>query len=100
MPGDFVELVRQNEVVIGLLGRIAFTEDRVREIVTSRKKAPKKYIGGYNACDGNRTVSEIAKVVGVTQQTMSPILKEWENQGLVFAVEKTKGKFYKRLFPI
>lgn len=82
------------------MGRIAFTEDRIREIVTRKKKNPDKYVEGYNACDGQRTVTEIAKLVGVSQPTLSPILQEWENVGIVFVVEKTKGKFYKRLFPI
>ena|SRR2546425_6826138 len=100
MTGDIAELARQNEVMISLLGRIAFTDDRVREIVTRKKQNPKKYVDGYNACDGRHTVSEIAKIVGVNQSTLSPILQDWENAGIVFVVEKPGGKFYKKLFPI
>jgi len=31
---------------------------------------------------------------------LSPVLKDWEEIGIVFEVEKGKGKFYKKLYPI
>jgi len=99
---DLKKIIKQNEIIISLLGRIAFTENKVRDIVTHGKQKKKReaYIKGYNACDGNRTVSKIAKIIGVTNGTLSPILAEWEEIGIVFEVRKPKGKFYKKLFPI
>jgi len=94
------KIIKQNEVIISLIGRIAFTPDKVREIVTIRKQNPENYIKGYNACDGKHTLSEIATIIGVTPGTLSPILSEWEDIGIIYEAEKPKGKFYKKLFPI
>ncbi len=68
--------------------------------MTKKKQNPDKYIEGYNVCDGTRTVTEIANVIGVKQPTLSPILQDWEELGIIFEVEKPKGTFYKKLFPI
>lgn len=100
MNDDLKRIIRQNEIIISLLGRIAFDKDGIRKIVTARKQNPEKYAEGYNACDGNHSLSEIAKVVGVKVQTLSPILAEWEEIGIVREVEKSGGKFYKKLFSI
>ena len=100
MSEDIKKLIKQNEVIISLLGRIAFTPDKVREIVISRKQNPQNYINGYNSCDGKHTLSDIARIVGVTPGTLSPILVEWEEVGIIYEVEKPGGKFYKKLFTI
>lgn len=92
------QLEKQNEVIISLLGRIAFTPEKIRDIVTRKKHNPEKYIEGYNACDGNHQVTELAKIVGVKQPTLTPILQEWKDAGIVFEVEKPNGKFYKKLY--
>lgn len=100
MNEDLKKMIKQNETIISLLGRIAFDKEEVREIVTFKKRNPKKYVEGYNACDGNHSVSDIARIIGVTQGTLSPILTEWEDVGIIREVEKPKGKFYKKLFSI
>jgi DNA-binding MarR family transcriptional regulator len=100
MSEELGKLVSQNEIVITLLGRIAFTEDQVRTVVTRRKQNPERYVDGYNACDGRHTLTEIAKVIAVTPQTLSPILKEWEDLGIVYEVRRPKGRFYRKLFPL
>jgi DNA-binding transcriptional ArsR family regulator len=100
MNEELKKIIRQNEIIISLLGRIAFSKEDVRKIVTHKKRNPEKYIEGYNACDGNHSVSEIARIVGVSQPNMSVILAEWEEIGIIREVEKSGGKFYKKLFPI
>ena len=100
MNEDLKKMIRQNETIISLLGRIAFDKKEVREIVTFKKRNPEKYVEGYNACDGNHSVSDIAKIVGVSQPTISVILNEWEDIGIIREVEKGGGKFYKNLFQI
>jgi len=94
------KIEKQNEVIISLLGRMAFTPDRIRDIVIKKKQNPQGYVDGYNACDGNHNVNELANIVGVTKGTLSPILQEWEELGILYEVDKPKGTFYKRLFPI
>ncbi len=100
MNEEIKKLIRQNEIIISLLGRLAFKPEDIRRIVTSKKRNPENYIDGYNACDGKHSVSEIARIIGVTQGTLSPILAEWEELGIIYEIERPKGKFYKKLFPI
>ena len=94
------KLERQNEIIISLLGRMAFTPERINDIVVKLKQNPQGYIDAYNACDGNLNVNELAAIARVDQSTLSPVLKAWEELGIVFEVEKGKGKFYKKLYPI
>lgn len=91
---------KQNEVIISLLGRIAFKPEDIRAIVTTRKQNPKNYVKGYNSCDGTHSVSELAQIVGVKVGTLSPILAEWVEAGIIYEIERTGGKFYKKLFSI
>jgi DNA-binding MarR family transcriptional regulator len=94
------KLERQNEIIIALLGRMAFTPEKIQDIVVKKKQNPQGYIDAYNACDGNHNVNELATIASVDQSTLSPVLKDWEEIGIVFEVEKGKGKFYKKLYPI
>lgn len=94
------KIEKQNEIIISLLGRIAFTPDKIHEIVVKKKQNPQGYIDTYNACDGNHNVNELAAIAGVDQSTLSPILREWEELGIIYEANKPKGKFYKKLFPI
>ena len=100
MSEDMKKLIKQNEIMISLLGRMAFKKEEIREIVTRKKQNPERYVEGYNACDGNHTVTQLANIVGVKQPTLSPILQEWEEFGIIFEIERPRGKFYKKLFPI
>jgi DNA-binding MarR family transcriptional regulator len=90
----------QNQVIIALLARMSFTEDNILEYVISKKRDPERYISGYNALDGSKGLSEIAKVIGVTPQTLSPILKDWEAKGIIYEVENRGGIFYRHLLRI
>lgn len=93
-----------DEEKLKLLGRIAFgpkSEERIRRIITLGKKGrARNYIRGYNACDGERSLKEIAKIIGVTSSTLSPILQRWANIGIVYIIEREGRKFYKKLFPV
>jgi len=94
------KLEKQNEVIISLLGRIAFTPEKVHDIVVKKKQNPQGYIAAFDACDGNHNVNELAVIAGVDQSTLSPILQEWEELGIIYESYKPKGRFYKKLFPI
>ena len=103
MTKDVLENIRrQNEVIISLLGRLVFNEDKVIELVTANKKENLKikYIEGYNSCDGKKSQTEIAKVVGVSQSTLSPIINEWVELGIVYEISRANRKYYRKLFPI
>jgi Fic family protein len=100
MSDELRKIIRQNEILISLIGRLAFKPDEIRQIVTSRKQNPEKYIEGYNSVDGSHSVSDLAKIIGVTQPTMTTTLSGWEEIGIIYEVEKSGRKFYKKLFPI
>jgi len=95
-----IEIQKQNEIMINLLGKLVFKKDEVKAIVTYKKSNQKKYIDGYNACDGKHAFKKLVKIVGVTQGTLSPILQDWEEKGIVYSFEKDNSKFYKNYFKI
>ena len=88
------------ESVITLLGRIAFKPEQIRDIVRKGKRNPIAYINVYNACDGNHTVTQLAKIAGVSQPAMTTVLKQWVQQVIIYDVQRPGGKFYKKLYPI
>lgn len=97
------EIIKQNNIIIALLGKMAFTKDEILHIVVRGKQKTKQegYVKGYNAFDGEHSVSEIAKIIGVTKGTLSPVLQSWEESGIIYSVTSPRaGKFYKKIFPI
>lgn len=100
MSKDIEKLIKQNEIIISLLSRMAFKPEDIKKIVTSKKQNPEKYVEGYNSCDGNRTLTEIAKIVGVTTGTLSPIPPQWEEVGIIREVERSGGKYYRKVCEI
>ena len=97
------KIIEQNNVIIALIGKLAVTRSEVLKIVVSGKQKAKqqKYVEGYNACDGDHSLSEIAGIIGVDPSTLSPILQNWGESGIIYPVTNPKvGKFYKKIFPI
>lgn len=91
---------KEDSVKISLLGRLAFPEEKLKEIITKSKRNPEAYIRGYNACDGKNTITEIAKIIGVTQSTLTPIFQDWETKGIIYEIESKIGKTYMKLYPL
>ncbi len=88
------------ETAIGLLGRLVFPQQKILEIVTKRKKNPEQYVKAYNLCDGAHGVTEIAKEIGVAQPTLTPILSDWKDRGIVYEITGSGGKFYRKLYKL
>lgn len=89
-----------SEAMVTLMGRFVFPPDQLAKIVMKGKRTPAQYIKAYNLCDGNHGVTKIAKEIGVSQGTLSPILAEWKDIGIVYEVTKPGGTFYKRLYKL
>jgi DNA-binding MarR family transcriptional regulator len=102
MIGDDLLTViqRQNEIVIGLLARMIWTPTQLTDVVTRGKKDPAAYVDVYNALDGNTTGTSLAKIAGVTQQTLSQILQSWEAEGIVANVGTASQPRYKRVMQL
>lgn len=88
------------ETMITLLGRLVFPPEELTKIVMKGKRAPEDYVRGYNLCDGEHTLTQIAGEVHVTPGTLSPIMSEWKDAGIIYEVIKKGGKFYKRLYKL
>jgi hypothetical protein len=90
---------QQNEVMISLLGRMLHKNEDIKRIISRGKQHPKKYIEGYNACDGKKGIVQISKIIGVSHSTLIPILKKWEDDGIVYSIVNDNGKkIYNRIF--
>jgi hypothetical protein len=90
-------IVRQNDVMIGLLARTSPGTKTIRLIVTRGKRDPDAYVRLYNALDGALSVTECAKLAGVSPGTISPILRNWEEQGIVYDAGPKGKPLYKKL---
>lgn len=86
------------EVIISLQGRQIFPNDILCEIVMKKKQNPTDYVKAYNLCDEEHSMSEIAEIINVKPGTLSPILTEWKEKGIIYEIKKKGGKFYKRLY--
>ncbi|MHA1410207.1 MAG: winged helix-turn-helix domain-containing protein [Candidatus Odinarchaeia archaeon] len=95
-------IIKQNEIIISLLGRKIFKEEEIREIIIKNKKNELKdnYVKGYNSCDGSKTITQLSNIIGVSQPTLSGVIKEWEEEGIVYEIYKPGGKYYKKILKI
>jgi len=84
-------------VKIALLARLVWPGESLKAFILAGKKTGAKYIEGYNACDGQKTVSELARIVGVSQPNMTMILKKWEQKEVVYNVGGKGRPLYKRI---
>ncbi len=88
---------RQNEAIIALLARTAIGVDTIFNLVCGGKRDPEAYRKVYNALQGTLSVTEVAKLAGVRQQTMSEVLQSWEEQGIVYNAGTDRKPQYHRL---
>jgi hypothetical protein len=90
-------LQRQNDAIIALLARNILGVPAISKIVCSGKRNPKAYLKVYNALDGATGVTELAKLAGVSQPTMSVVLQSWEEQGIIYNLGTDSKPRYHRL---
>lgn len=81
----------QNRMIISLLGRLVFPEDKLISIVQKKSKKPKEILQAYNLCTGEFTITEIAKKTGISQQALSEAIPKWKKIGIAFLESHGKG---------
>ncbi len=93
------KIQQQNRMMISLLGRLAFPEDKLKEIISKNGKKPQQMIKAYNFCTGDLTTKQIAdKVSGITSRALNIATERWEEAGIiVINGERGKGKDIKPL---
>lgn len=95
------KLEKQNKMIMSLLARLVFKNgEDILKIVTNNKQNPSAWVQGYNACDGIKGVTEIARIVGVKQPTATPILKAWEDAGILFNMGTLSKPLYASLIKL
>ena len=94
------EIMRQNELIISLLGRIAFKNDELKGMVTKGSKKPDQMIGAYNLCDGATGITEIARKAGIAQPSLTIAVDKWERAGIILRKKKAQEVLPLRLFEI
>jgi hypothetical protein len=84
-------LEAQNRIIISLLARTALGIKEIEKTVRSGKKKENqdKFVLVYNALDGTKSATELAKIVGITQQGMSSVFQTWEEEGIVYKNDET-----------
>lgn len=84
-------LEAQNRIIISLLARFALGIKEIERIVRSGKKKENqdKFVLVYNALDGTKSGTELAKIVGITKQGMSSVFQTWEEEGIVYKNDET-----------
>lgn len=94
MLGELKAINKQNQVIISLLGRLAFTEEKIRSILTKNSKRPEQMIKAYNLCDGNLSINQITKKLnGITNVALNSATLRWEENGILINLgERGKGK--------
>ena len=93
-------LEKQNEVLISLLARSTIGVKAIYEAVTLGRRNPNAYMKMYNALRGDVSVTEAAKIAGVSIGTMSDTLSTWEAEGIIYNVGQPNRPLYKRLLAL
>lgn len=68
--------------IMALLARQAVPPIELQRIVAPTAKS-EKYRKAYNLCDGETTVSDIAKQVGLDRANLGKAIKKWEANGVI-----------------
>jgi hypothetical protein len=89
-------LERQNEVIIELLARSTLGIEYIEGVVTGGKKQQRrdKFVRAYNSLDGNKTVTQIAEIIGGSRQAASKVLQLWAIKGVVYDVGEEGRPMY------
>ena len=98
--GYNMEENKQNQIIISLLARMVFGEEKLKQIITRGKRKPKDWVRGYNSCDGTKGVTAIAKIVGVKSPSATPILKNWEAVGIIYNIGSAQKPLYIKLLTL
>lgn len=101
MSDNLKKVETQNEIIISLLGRMAFPEDDIKNLITSNSKKPDILLKVYNLCDGNTGLTEIARRASISQPSLTGAINKWVEMGIVIKhVNKSNQVFPQRLYKL
>jgi DNA-binding MarR family transcriptional regulator len=91
------EIVNRLDLIIGLLSKLVFEPGEIELVVTQGKRNPHLYKKAYNAMDGQKSVTNLAKIAKVTKSAMSQVISTWEKAGIVTNVGSQSNPKYRKL---
>ncbi len=97
---ELEEIIKQNELMISLLGRIAFENDELKSLIQKGAKKPVQILKAYNLCDGQTPITDIAIKAGITQPSLTVAIEKWEKLGIVFKRMRGSEVLPLRLFEV
>jgi hypothetical protein len=86
--------------LLSLMGRLAFPEPRLAEIVNPPKGGGPKQIAAFNLCDGTRTQAEIAKELGLDQGNFRRTVQRWATAGVIFRLGDSREATLLHVYPL
>ena len=93
-------ILAQNDMMISLLGRMAFPNDMLKEIIRKGSKKPDEMLAAYNLCDGKTTITDIAKRAEIAQPSLSVAIDKWEQEGIITKIGAGAEVFPKKLYRV
>jgi hypothetical protein len=96
MDGELKQLLR---MLVSVIARGTFPEDKVRKIVAPAKSS-ERYATAYNLCDGTHTRAEIAKLTGIDKDNLNKVVKRWIATGVIFEIEQDGQLNLLHLYPL
>lgn len=93
------ELKQLLQMLISVIARGSFPEDRLRKIVIP-SKSPEKYLAAYNLCDGKHSQAEIVKLTGLDKGNLSRVLDRWISTGVIFEIGEGSQVKLLHLYPL
>jgi hypothetical protein len=84
------------DVIISLLARRTIGVEEITRLVTSgkRKGSPEDFLRAYNLL-GEKTITELASLIGITKQALSSVIKTWERNGIIYNIGSPSQPKYK-----
>ena len=90
------EISAKLDIIIALLARETIGIDYIRKIVTAGKKKgkPEDFIKAYNSL-GEKTITELAKDIGISQPGFSSVVSTWEKKGIIYNIGTSSQPKYR-----
>ena len=94
------KIVKQNELIISLLGHLVFPAGKLKDLVAKGSKKPKAIIKAYNLCDGTLSITDIATKVGIAQSSLTDAVNKWEKLGIILKIKEGNNIYPLKLYVI
>ena len=84
------------DVIISLLAKSTIGAQEIMRIVTygKRKGKPADFIRAYNQL-GDKTITELADMIGISQPGLSSVISTWEKSGIIYNTGTANAPKYK-----